>query len=263
MKRPLRFTATTALAGGALALAAVLGCNTNGMNSAKALLGPGGMSTSGSTTGPSLAQISFPFASSNFVATVDNPLYPLPLGRKWTYRTATDAGVEINTVEVTNDKKEILGVKVVVVLDQVFLNGQLTESTFDWFAQDKSGNVWYLGEDTKTLSGGVVVSTQGSWEAGKGGAKAGIIMLANPKIGDQYYQEFAPGIVADQGKVMSLDENVVVPYGSFEHCVETAEWTPIEPGDRAHKFYVRGIGPVLELSHRQGGERVELVDFKP
>ena len=173
------------------------------------------------------------------------------------------SGVETITVEVTRDNKTILGIAATVVRDRVFIaDGSLAEDTFDWFAQDKQGNVWYLGEDTKTYDHGTVLGTTGSWEAGKNDAKAGIIMLAQPHVGDEYRQEDSPGVVSDMAKVVSLTETVTVGTGTYTDCLETTEWTPIEPGDRAHKFYAQGIGTVLETSTRQGGERVELISVK-
>src|SRR5262245_52425736 len=132
----------------------------------------------------------FPPAT-DFVARITNPYLAFAPGRKFHYRSETDAGVEINVVEVTRQTKPILDIDTTVLHDQVFLNDNLTEDTFDWVAQDKDGNVWYFGEDTKEFVNGQV-STEGSWEAGKTGSP-GIFMLANPEVGLQYKQEDAPG----------------------------------------------------------------------
>jgi hypothetical protein len=204
-----------------------------------------------------------PFDPANFVSRVDNPYLPFTPGTVFTYRDVFKGGVELNTVEVTRRTKSILGVSTTVVHDQVFIqDGSLAEDTFDWYAQDQQGNVWYFGEDTKTYDHGVLLSNAGSWEAGKDGAKAGVIMLANPQVGDQYKQEDSPGVVSDMAKVVSLTETATVEDGAFTNCLETTEWTPLEPGDRSHKFYARGVGNVLEVASRQGGERVELISVK-
>lgn len=209
------------------------------------------------TTGGSVeARVEIPFNADNFVGAVQNPFLPLVPGTILTYRQETPEGVETNTVEVTHDTKVILGVTVYVVHDQVFLEGALSEDTFDWMAPDKDGNVWYFGEDTKEL--GPPVSTAGSWEAGKNGAQPGILMLAHPKVGNTYDQENAPGVVADQGKVIDLSATVTVPYGTFTNCVKTQEWTHLEPGDRAFKVYAEGIGTVVEIPNKGGGN-VELI----
>src|SRR5262245_37682659 len=234
-------------------LAVVSGCGKNGTNLTTA------PNRSAETTATSNL-VTVPFDPHNFVRGVDHPYFPLPPGKVYTFRNLLKDTHELNTVEVTRMNKTILGVAVTVVHDQVFIaDGSLGEDTFDWFAQDRQGNVWYFGEDTKTIDHGTLVTTEGSWEAGKNGARAGIIMLANPTVGDIYKQEDAPGVVADMAKVISLDESASVPYGNFSGCIETTEWTPIEPGDRAHKFYARGVGIVLETSTRQGGERDELI----
>jgi len=252
--KPISTCATVILA----VVLGLTGCGRDGALSSQDLLAPNLTSGLGNLAEPNAARIAFPFDPTNFVGAVDNPYFPLTPGTVYSYVEETPEGVETNEVAVTHDTKVILGVTTTVVWDRVYLNGSLKEDTFDWYAPDKSGNVWYFGEDTKEVENGVVVSTAGSWEAGKNGAKAGIIMLANPKIGDTYYQEFAPGVVEDQGRVLSLKESVSVPYGAFESCIKTADWTPIEPGNRAFKYYARGIGMVLEIIPRDGRARVEL-----
>jgi hypothetical protein len=208
-----------------------------------------------------LAQGGFrpPFDPSNFVAQITNPYLPGIPGTVFRYRSVTPEGVEINTVRYTRQTKQILGVTVTVIRDQVFLNGELTEDTRDWEAQDKLGNVWYFGEDTKELEDGKVVTTEGSWEAGKNGAQPGIIMLAHPKTGLTYIQEDAPDVAEDRGKALGLNAKVDVPYGSFDHCLQTLEWSLLERGIRDHKFYCRGVGFVKELSPNGGPVTSELV----
>jgi hypothetical protein len=207
--------------------------------------------------------ITLPFDPANFVRGIDNRYFPISPGTVFTYRGVSKSGQESNTVEVTHNTKTILGVVTTEVHDQVYIeDGSLLEDTFDWYAQDKRGNVWYFGEDTKEYDHGVLVSTAGSWEAGKGDAKPGIIMLADPHVGDSYKQEDSPGVVADMAKVISLSETASVEAGTFANCLATTEWTPIEPGKRSRKFYAAGVGMVLELSSRQGGERVELIKVK-
>jgi hypothetical protein len=134
-------------------------------------------------------RIELPFDASNFVGGVQNPYFPLVPGTTYSYVQETPEGTETNAVEVTHDTKLILGVTTFVVRDRVYLEGSLTEDTFDWYAPDKDGNVWYLGEDTRELPSG---DTTGSWEVGKDGAQAGIIMLAHPQIGDMYFSRERP-----------------------------------------------------------------------
>jgi hypothetical protein len=202
-----------------------------------------------------------PFDAADFVAGIDNPYLPLTPGTVFHYRSETPDGLETNDVAVTRDSKQILGVNVTVVHDQVFLEGELAEDTFDWYAQDSEGNVWYFGEDTKELEDGQVVSTEGSWEAGVGDNEPGIIMLAHPKVGLAYHQEIAPDIAEDMARVLSLKASPEVPYGSFDDCVGTLEWSLIEHGVREHKSYCPGIGLVLEDQPKGGHIRNELVSI--
>ena len=146
----------------------------------------------------------------------------------------------------------------IIVRDTGTIGGQVEEDTFDYFAQDKQGNVWYFGEDTTQLQDGVVVGVEGSWRAGVNGAKPGIIMKAKPKVGDEYRQEFALGTAEDMAKVVALDQNVKVPFGSFSNALKTLEFSGLEPDARENKYYVPSIGNVLTVD-LVTGERDELI----
>ena len=148
---------------------------------------------------------------------IDNPYLPLEEGSLWVYQ-----GEDLlNSVFVTDREKEILGVDTTVVLDVEFSEGQLAELTLDWYAQDDDGNVWYFGENTAEIEDGEIVSREGSWEAGVDGAEPGIVMLAKPKVGQTYAEENAPGVAEDMATVISLNESVDVPFGSFDHVLQT------------------------------------------
>jgi len=198
----------------------------------------------------------------DFVAQIDNQYLPLTPGTTFVYEGETEDGKERIEVSVTHETKEILGVTCTVVSDKVWVDGELAEDTLDWFAQDKDGNVWYFGEDSKEYEDGKVVSTEGSWEAGVDGAKPGIIMKANPQIGDAYRQEYYEDEAEDMAEVLSLNESVSVAYGSFENCLKTQEWTPLEPDIVENKYYAPGVGVILELAVEGESERVELVEVK-
>jgi hypothetical protein len=165
-------------------------------------------------------------------------------------------------VEVLSETKTILGISATVVHDQVFAEGELIEDTFDWFAQDDDGNVWYLGEDSKELENGQVVSTEGSWEAGVNGAQAGIIMWADPAahVGQEYRQEFAEGEAEDVAKVVAVSESVTVPFGSFSGCIRTEDRNPLESGSRENKVYCPDLGTAVEFPLNSPTERTELVN---
>ncbi len=204
----------------------------------------------------------FELDPADFVAEIDNPYWPMKPGSTWTY-TETDADGEEMQVEVTvtEEKKVILGISATVVHDVVSKDGEVVEDTFDWYAQDVDGNIWYMGEDTKEFENGEVVSTEGSWEAGVDGALAGIAVPGSPEVGVAYRQEYYEGEAEDQGKVLSLDEPVEVPYGTFEGCLRTEDTTPLEPDVLENKYYCEGVGPVLAVDV-EGGGREELITFE-
>jgi hypothetical protein len=215
---------------------------------------------------PGLPQGSEPVTldPADFVATIDNPYWPMSPGARWVFRE-TDAEGTVLQVEitVTNDTKQILGIAATVVHDVVTEDGEVVEDTLDWYAQDSSGNIWYLGEDTKEYEGGEVVSTAGSWEAGVDGAQPGIVVLARPEVGMAYRQEYYAGEAEDAAKVLSIDERVDVPFGTFEGVLLTKDYTPLDPTLLEYKFYSRGVGPVLVLAVAGGSGREELVTFEP
>ncbi|HSK47967.1 MAG TPA: hypothetical protein VLA05_08200, partial [Coriobacteriia bacterium] len=136
----------------------------------------------------------------DFVTSVTNPYFPLKPGDRWVYSAETEEGTEENEVVVLDETRSILGLDALVVHDIVRVDGEVTEDTFDWFAQDRDGTVWYLGEDTKEMANGEVVSTEGSWEAGVDGAQAGVVMQADPAPGPWYWQEFYEGQAEDQAR---------------------------------------------------------------
>ena len=154
----------------------------------------------------------------------------------------------------------ILGVRCVEVHDTTQLDNKLTEDTRDWFAQDKEGNVWYFGENTTLVEGGLPVDLTGTWTGGVDGAQPGIVMKAHPVIGDFYRQEFSLGNAEDLAEVKSLTAHVIVPYGSFDHCLKTLESSPLAPGDLENKFYAPGVGNLLTVDLATG-ERSELVQI--
>jgi hypothetical protein len=195
-----------------------------------------------------------------FTTEIDNPFMPLRPGTRWVYKGVGDEGeTERNVVEVTDETKKVMGVTVVVVRDTVSVDGKVAEDTLDWFAQDADGNVWYFGEDTREIEDGKTVSTEGSWEAGVNGALPGIAMEADPQVGDTYRQEYYKGEAEDTGEVLSLDEQVSVPYGSYDGVLKTEDLNPFEPKIVENKYYAKGVGFVMEETVKGGSERTELV----
>jgi hypothetical protein len=196
----------------------------------------------------------------DFVAQIDNPYLPLAPGTVFTHSGITEGHQEVNRVHVTHRTKTIVGVTCTVVEDTVLVDGLVSEATLDWYAQDTDGNVWYFGEDTKELDEqGQVISTEGSWEAGVGGAAPGIAMPAVPVVGDPYHEEYLADVAEDMGQVIAVDQTVTVPLGTFTGCVQTKEWTPLEEDVVENKYYARDVGLVKVVTVTGGSDHSELV----
>ena len=199
----------------------------------------------------------------NFVSVIDNPYFPLVPGTTFIYRGESEGAPTRDVMTVTSDTKVIQGVTTTVVHHLSYEDRVLIEETFDWYAQDVDGNVWYFGEDTKEFDeNGNVLSTAGSWEAGVDGAQAGIIMLANPQVGDRYYQEFYRGEAEDQAKVTQVDASICVEYGCFDNVLVTREWSRLEPGVVELKYYAEGVGFIYGEMVKGGQEFTELVRIR-
>jgi len=198
------------------------------------------------------------FDPADFVEGIDNPYLPWTPGTTLIY----EGGDERVEVTVTDETREIMGIAATVVHDRVFVDGELMEDTYDWYAQDAAGNVWYLGEETEEYENGEVVSTEGSWEAGVDGAQPGIAMLAQPEVGETYRQEFYEGEAEDVAKVFARGESVTVPAGSYDEVLVTEDWTPLDPDIIEHKFYAVGVGVVREELVEGGDEVLELIEVR-
>jgi hypothetical protein len=197
----------------------------------------------------------------DFVDRIDNPWLPLEPGNTWVYTSTSEDGDVTITTTVLDQTRVVAGVTATVVHDvETGAKGRVTEDTYDWFAQDRAGNVWYFGEDTTSYDG-KLASKEGSWEAGVDGAMAGVVMLASPRLGDGYQQEQLAGVAEDRATVLSLDETVSVPYGDYDGVLLTEETSPLEPAVVEHKYYVSGVGDVREVDVAGGDEVVDLVSF--
>jgi Bacterial Ig domain len=201
------------------------------------------------------------FDKSNFQNSlkIDNKYFPLTPGTTYVYKGTSEDEPTRDVFTVTDKVKVILGINTRVVHDDAFVKGEHEESTDDWFAQDDEGTVWYFGEFTTDLTTG---SNEGSWEAGVKGAKPGIIMLAQPEVGDTYQQERAKGVAEDTGTILSLNEEVRVPYGSFSNVLKTEDFNPFEPDILENKFYAPDIGYIKAVQVKGGSDEEHLVQIK-
>jgi hypothetical protein len=198
--------------------------------------------------------------------TIDNPWLPFPAGTTIHFTGVVDGKSSTDTESVTNNIQTIDGVKARAVHDEVAVKGKVIEKTDDYYAQDSDGNVWYMGEDSFELKGSKFVLASDSWKAGVNGAQPGIIQEANPKVGDSYTEENAPGVAEDQAKVLSLNATVndvpycnTAPSGTCDNLLETVETSPLDPQSE-NKWYARGVGEVKEAV-ADGSEHYELVSI--
>jgi hypothetical protein len=183
-------------------------------------------------------------------------------GSRWHYRGVDVDGRFTDNVHVKHRRKTIEGVRTTVVHDVVLKHGKPREVTNDWYAQDRHGNVWYFGENTKELDRhGHVTSREGSFKAGRDGARPGVLFPGHPRVGLKARQEYYKGHAEDHFKILDRNARVSVPYVSSHHAVKTKEWTPLEPGIVEHKYYVRGVGDVKEVTVKGPKERLRLVSF--
>jgi len=199
----------------------------------------------------------------DFSLQIDNPYFPLVPGDRYVYRE-TEEGEKLRVaVGVSSRTKRIAnGITARIVHDRVTERGRVIEDTFDWYAQDSDGNVWYLGEDTVECKKGKIKNHSGSFEAGVDGAQPGVIMPANPEPGLQYRQEYYAGEAEDSAEVLSLNEQTEVRYGHFTGVLMTKDLVPLEPKVSEYKFYARGVGNLLTVKTSGGSGQEELVRLR-
>jgi hypothetical protein len=196
----------------------------------------------------------------DFSLVIDNPYFPLPVGRTWVYRGTRDGQSQIDRVTVTLQTKRVAeGITARVIRDVATHTGKLLEKTFDWYAQDKHGNVWYLGEDTTAYLANGQTDKSGSWQAGVNDAEPGIIMLADPQIPDAYRQELLKGQAEDTAWIINRGGSVSAPFRTFPRALRTLEFARIEPGVVDQKIYAPGIGIVSETALTGPQEVAQLV----
>jgi hypothetical protein len=244
---------------GALAAVAVLagltGCASGDGGSTSSVDTPPAESSADTVYAPSIDP-------STYVDVIDNPYFPLAVGSTWRYEGTDDEGAaEVVEITVLDETRPVMGVTTHVVRDRVTVDSEVVEDTFDWYAQDADGNVWYFGEEVKDYEDGQVVSTAGSWEAGIDGALPGIVMPASPHPGQTLRQEYYEGEAEDMFDLLALDASIDTPAGTFSDALLTRDWTPLEPGIAEEKLYVAGIGKVAERKVEGGSGGVALVSY--
>ncbi|MBC8484666.1 MAG: hypothetical protein H8D45_01330 [Bacteroidetes bacterium] len=216
-----------------------------------------------SPTNPADQPYNITIDPADFVDTITgNTFMPLVPGTTFFYEGEDEDGISVEVEEyITDSLVIIMGVTCIVVEATEYEDGELVEDTDDWYAQDLDGNIWYFGEYSEEYEDGQVVSTAGSWEAGVDGALPGIIMLADPIVGLWYRQEYYEEEAEDCAQILSMNASVTVPYGTFDDCLQTAEWNPLEPGIVEHKFYAADVGLLRAVAVEGESGFEDLVDI--
>jgi hypothetical protein len=195
----------------------------------------------------------------NFVVRIDNRYLPYEPGTRFHFEGVRGTTRQTDDQVVLRRTKRILGVTCTVVRDTVSEHGRAVERTDDWYAQDRQGNVWYMGEDSFERRNGRFVKASDSWESGVDGAQPGIIMPADPRPGDAYRQEYyPPGKALDQARVLRRTGMLTVRYGTFKRLLVTSEFSPLEP-QTERKYYAPGVGEIAERVVKGHHEEFELV----
>jgi hypothetical protein len=223
--------------------------------------GGGSKSTSSSASGLPQGTKPVKLDPADFTTNIDNPYWPMRPGSHWVYREAENGETQRVDVTVTNQTKTLAGIEARVVHDRVSRNGETLEDTYDWYAQDSAGNLWYLGEDTAEYENGKLKTKEGSWAAGVDGAEPGVVVPASPKQGMTYREEYYAGHAEDGAKVLGVNSQVQVPFGRFQNAMLTRNFSTIEPTVEEMKLYGKGVGPVMELLVSGGSGRTELLSY--
>jgi len=223
----------------------------------------GGGSKSTSSSAPALPQGTKPVQldPADFSTNIDNPYWPMRPGSHWVYREVENGEAQRVDVTVTNRTKTLHGIEARVVHDRVSQHGETVEDTYDWYAQDSAGNLWYLGEDTAEYENGKLKTKEGSWAYGVDGAQPGVVVPASPKQGMSYREEYYAGHAEDAAAVLNIGSQVQVPFGRFQNALLTRNFSTIEPTVEEMKLYAKGVGPVMELLVSGGSGRTELLSY--
>jgi hypothetical protein len=200
----------------------------------------------------------------DFTTKITNRYFPLRPGQLRVYRTLDRDGSTIRVTERVTDTTKLIAngitARVVHVVDTQ--RGQKIEETFDYYAQDRAGNVWYLGEDTTFFRNGQPYFKPDTWQAGVNGAQPGVIMPAKPRRGQRFRQEYSKDVAQDGVRVLGRVQQVEVPRHRFKRALLFEETTPLEPEVLDLFFFARGVGLVLAVEVAGGSERTELIRFK-
>jgi hypothetical protein len=200
---------------------------------------------------------------SDFTADVDNTWFPLPPGTTWTYLRYTVGGSERVVATALPATRRVAGVETRPVRWVAVQDGRTTPLAVRWYAQDDEGNVWWFGQRLTRAGRELDPIATRSWQAGRAGAEAGLIMLANPRLGDGYANAYQRGVVERRSTVLSLDASASVPARTYQDTVLTRDVSRVEPIQVVRSYYASGIGLVAQQSVATTTTELFLVTMRP
>ena len=205
-------------------------------------LNGGGLAASAPAPSQEVWVDSFTVDKKDFVSSGSNTFFRLEPG----YALVLAKGNERLVITVLEETRLVGGVETRVVEERESKGGRLVEVSRNFFAFNTADHgVYYFGEEVDIYKNGRVVAHEGAWESGKNGARFGLMMPGQSKVGARFYQEVAPGVAMDRAEIVSLDASLRTPAGEFKNCLKVAETSPLENG-REHKLYAPGIGLIKD-----------------
>lgn len=203
-------------------------------------------------------QDSFPIDTYTMTADGENRYWNLTPGRFVVLGSLEPDSTEFVVITTLRETELVDGVEARVIEEREYENGQLAEISRNFFAAaEETGDVYYFGEDVDYYENGEVIGHEGEWRAGVDGARAGLYMPSDPKVGMRYYMEYAPGNAMDRAEIYEVDATINAPAGTFENCLIVTESSPLEPDDNSYKRYAPGVGMIFDddLEIFKNGER--------
>lgn len=184
-----------------------------------------------------------------FSLAIDNPYYPLPVGLLRVFEGEEDGAALLLEIEVLDEVEVVAGVDTRVVQEREYEDGELVETSWNYFVQAEDGTVCYFGEAVDIVEDDGSISHEGAWRA-EDGNLPGIVMPGAPAVGQVMVQEVAPGIAEDQATITAMGETITVPAGDYTDTISMSECTPLEPGHVSLKDYARGVGMIVDAEVR-------------
>jgi hypothetical protein len=188
-----------------------------------------------------------PLENCNFASAGKNDYFILEPGYQVILEGEEDGEKLQLVMAVLNETKIVDGVETRDVVEKETEGSNLIEVSRNYFALcQPTNNAIYFGEDVDMYEDGKIVSHEGAWLAGQNGAKAGMILPGKVEVGLKYYQEIAPGVAEDRAEIVSINDTLDTPAGTFSQVLKTEETNPLKPEEKEFKFYAPGIGLIQD-----------------